>query len=184
VAEIVEETARKYEVDPLLVHSMIRVESDYDPFAVSVKGAQGLMQLMPATARRFGVSNVFDIRQNIEGGVRYLRFLADLFPNDPKLALAAYNAGEGAVWKYNNRVPPYPETEQYVQKVARRYGEARRSAAKTASTKESASDPATVVQDEPEYAAVQYYVGVDGRLYLQTARVGDRAAGARGSSNP
>ena len=117
IPELVKSTAQKYEVDPLLVHSVIQVESNYNPYAVSPKGAQGIMQLMPGTARRFGVSNPFDVRDNIEGGVRYLKYLQTLFPNDLRLAIAAYNAGEGAVWKFNNQIPPYPETEQYVYKV-------------------------------------------------------------------
>jgi soluble lytic murein transglycosylase-like protein len=99
VPQIVEAMAKQYEVDPLLVHSVIETESAYNPYAVSPKGAQGLMQLMPATAKRFGVRNSFDVKENIEGGVRYLKYLGTLFPDDPKLAIAAYNAGEGAVWK-------------------------------------------------------------------------------------
>src|SRR5579862_8659819 len=99
VRAMVEETAKNLEVSPLLVDSVIQVESNYNPYAVSPKGAQGLMQLMPATARRFGVTNSFDAKQNIEGGVRYLKFLQDTFKDD-RLAIAAYNAGEGAVTKY------------------------------------------------------------------------------------
>ncbi len=109
---------------------MIQVESNYNPYAVSPKGAQGLMQLMPETARRFGVRNTFDIKENIEGGVRYLKYLGTLFPEDPRLTIAAYNAGEGAVWKYGNSIPPYRETEQYVDRVGKRYGQARRAAEK------------------------------------------------------
>ncbi len=115
----VRQTAQRYEVDPLLVDSVIRAESNYNPFAVSSKGAQGLMQLMPGTARRFSVSNSFDPAENIDGGVRYLTYLLKLFGNErspEQLALAAYNAGEGAVFKYGG-VPPYPETTQYVKKV-------------------------------------------------------------------
>jgi soluble lytic murein transglycosylase-like protein len=123
LAEIIADTARTHAVDPLLVHSVIEVESNYNPYAVSPKGAQGIMQLIPATARRFGVANSFDVRQNIEGGVRYLKYLQALFKDD-RLALAAYNAGEGAVQKYGD-IPPYAETEQYVYRVGKKYGEAR-----------------------------------------------------------
>jgi hypothetical protein len=99
-----------------LVRAIIQVESDFDHLARSSKGAQGLMQLMPDTARRFGVSNAYDPRQNIFGGVRYLRWLLDLFRGDVALAAAGYNAGENAVLRYNG-VPPYKETRGYVDKV-------------------------------------------------------------------
>jgi soluble lytic murein transglycosylase-like protein len=121
--EAVDEIARKHDLPPQLVHSVIRVESNYDPYAVSPKGALGLMQLVPGTARRFGVSNVFNPAENIEGGARYLRYLLDLYHNDYRLALAAYNAGEGAVAKHGG-VPPYPETVNYLQQVRRRLVEA------------------------------------------------------------
>jgi soluble lytic murein transglycosylase-like protein len=103
-------------VDPDLVRSIIKVESDFNPLAISVKGAQGLMQLMPGTAQDLKVSNPFDPSENIQGGVKYLRYLMDLFQGDLVLALAAYNAGENAVLRYRS-VPPYPETRAYVQKV-------------------------------------------------------------------
>jgi soluble lytic murein transglycosylase-like protein len=96
-------------------------ESAFDARAVSPKGARGLMQLMPATAARFGVKDIFDPAQNIEAGARYLRFLLDLFDGDISLALAGYNAGEGAVKKYGYTVPPYRETVNYVRKIRRRY---------------------------------------------------------------
>lgn len=99
-----------------LVRAVIQVESEFDQMAVSSKGAQGLMQLMPFTARRFGVADPFDARQNIFGGVQYLRFLLDLFQGDVALALAAYNAGENAVARYHG-IPPYRETRSYVQKI-------------------------------------------------------------------
>ncbi len=126
IQALVEKTAKDYDVNPELVNSVISVESAFNPAAVSWKGAQGLMQLMPATARRFGVSDAFDVRQNVEGGVRYLRFLQDTFKDD-RLAIAAYNAGEGAVTKYNG-IPPYRETLDYVRKVGQQYEEARKKA--------------------------------------------------------
>lgn len=99
-----------------LVKAVIQVESEFDAFAVSSKGAQGLMQLMPFTARRFGVFDAFDPRQNIFGGVQYLRFLLDLFQGDVALALAGYNAGENAVIRFKG-IPPYKETRGYVQRI-------------------------------------------------------------------
>ena len=123
---IVEKAARAHEVDPLLVHSIIKVESNYNVHAVSNKGAEGLMQLTPSTARMLGVSNSFDPQQNIEAGVKYLKYLKDLYKDD-RLALAAYNAGPGAVDKYK-WIPPYAETQNYVYQVGKRYGEARRAA--------------------------------------------------------
>jgi len=99
-----------------LVKAVIAIESEFDPLAVSSKGARGLMQLMPFTARRFGVSDSFDPRQNIFGGVQYLRFLLDMFQGDVTLALAGYNAGENAVTRFRG-IPPYRETRSYVQKI-------------------------------------------------------------------
>ncbi len=125
VGEIVERAAKAHAVDPLLVHSVIRAESNYNPTAVSPKGAEGLMQLIPATARRFGAVNSFDVEENITAGVKYLKYLQEMFKDD-RLALAAYNAGEGAVQKYGNTVPPYKETVQYVDRVGKSYGEARK----------------------------------------------------------
>ncbi|MEZ5584329.1 MAG: lytic transglycosylase domain-containing protein [Candidatus Competibacteraceae bacterium] len=116
----IDRIARKYSLDPLLLHAVISAESAFNPRAVSPKGATGLMQLMPATARRFGVRNSLDPVANIEGGARYLRWLMDQF-RDQRLALAAYNAGEGAVMRYGNRIPPYKETRTYVSRVQRFY---------------------------------------------------------------
>ena len=113
----IDSTARRHGLDPLLVRALIRAESNFDPRAVSPKGAVGLMQLMPQTAQRYGVENRFDPVQNVEGGVRYLRDLIAMFEGNLTLALAAYNAGEGAVLKYGRRVPPYPESQQYVVRV-------------------------------------------------------------------
>jgi hypothetical protein len=112
----IREIAARYAVDPALVEAVIRVESAGNPWAVSRKGAQGLMQLMPQTAYALGVRDAFDPRQNIEGGVRHLRYLIDRYPGDLSLALAAYNAGERAVDQYRG-IPPYTETRQYVQRV-------------------------------------------------------------------
>jgi Transglycosylase SLT domain/Domain of unknown function (DUF4124) len=108
--------AAQHRLDPALMHAVISAESSYNPWAVSPKGAMGLMQLMPGTAERFGVSNPYDPIANMSGGARYLRWLLDRF-NDPRLAVAAYNAGEGAVQKYGNQIPPYQETQTYVVRV-------------------------------------------------------------------
>jgi soluble lytic murein transglycosylase-like protein len=175
VPDLVEAAARKYDMDPLLVHSMIQVESGYNPYAVSPKGAQGLMQLMPGTARRFGVSNTFDPGENIEGGVRYLKYLTTLFPDDPRLALAAYNAGEGAVWKYNYRIPPYRETEDYIYKVARKYGQARRQAKQSRPAETANRVQEATAAPGPVYSPVEYRVDGEGRLYMRTVTAGAAA---------
>lgn len=117
--------ANKHSIPYHLVHAVISVESAYNPNAVSSAGAQGLMQLMPATAIRFGVEDPFDPRENINGGIQYLRYLVDLFKGDYKLVLAAYNAGEGAVKRYGNRIPPFRETQDYVRKVLNYYNKYR-----------------------------------------------------------
>ena len=112
----IDDAARQHLVSADLVRAVIQVESEFDVLAVSSKGAQGLMQLMPFTARRFGVADAFDPRQNIFGGVQFLRFLLDMFNGDVSLALAGYNAGENAVVRYRG-IPPYRETRGYVQKI-------------------------------------------------------------------
>jgi soluble lytic murein transglycosylase-like protein len=116
--ETVRNIAAQHALPEALLHSVIRVESNYNPLAISPKGALGIMQLMPATARRFGVADPFDPIDNIRGGARYLRYLLDLYGNNYVLALAAYNAGEGAVARFG-AVPPYAETQSYVQMVSR-----------------------------------------------------------------
>ncbi|MCK5877529.1 MAG: lytic transglycosylase domain-containing protein [Candidatus Marithrix sp.] len=108
-------------LEPALLHAVIQTESAFNPKAVSPKGAVGLMQLMPATARRFGVKNRTNAKDNVYGGAKYLRHLINLFNNNLRLALAAYNAGENAVKKYGNKIPPYKETKHYVKKVMRLY---------------------------------------------------------------
>jgi soluble lytic murein transglycosylase-like protein len=116
ILHLVEQTASRLQVDPQLVDAIIKVESEYDPKAVSRKGAMGLMQLIPETAQRFGVENPFNPKENIEGGVSYLRHLLDHFGGDLPLSLAAYNAGEGAVQRFGG-IPSFAETRDYVRKV-------------------------------------------------------------------
>ena len=118
---IMQRAATRYAVDPLLVREVARQESGFHTREVSDKGAVGVMQLMPQTARALGVRNPLDPRQNIEGGTRYLRDLLALYHGSVRLSLAAYNAGPGAVAKYGNQVPPYRETQQYVKLITRRY---------------------------------------------------------------
>lgn len=121
VDNFIVESGKRNSVDPLLLYSIMHQESSFKARALSHKGARGLMQLMPPTASRFGVTNIWDPKQNIEGGARYMRFLLDLFSGDVRLALAGYNAGEGAVMKYGYNVPPYNETQEYVRRIGRRY---------------------------------------------------------------
>lgn len=164
LAEMVDQIAGQQGVESPLVHSVIRAESNYNPDAVSPKGALGLMQLIPATAKRFGVSDVFDARENIQGGVRYLRFLLDYYQGDYTKAVAAYNAGEGAVDKYNG-VPPYVETRNYVRQVAKNL---------TAARAKQAAAPSALAQAPPEtakpetYRPIQASTGSDGRIYYRT----------------
>jgi soluble lytic murein transglycosylase-like protein len=114
---MVNRIARTYGVESALLHAVISVESRYSPKAVSKAGAIGLMQLMPETAKRYGVADPLDPLQNLRGGARYLRYLLKKYNNDRNLALAAYNAGEASVAKYGNQIPPYPETTEYVPRV-------------------------------------------------------------------
>ncbi len=117
----IQKVAKKYQIDPALVHAVILAESRFNPGAVSPRGASGLMQLMPDTAERYKVADVFDPKQNIRAGAQYLSYLLKLFNNDIELAIAAYNAGEGAVIKNGWRIPPYRETVAYVPKVMAYY---------------------------------------------------------------
>lgn len=119
----IQKAAARYSLSPDLIRGVIRAESNFQARAVSPAGAQGLMQLMPETAGDLGVTKPFDIQQNIDGGSRYLRQMLDRFGGNLKLALAAYNAGPGAVEKYEGRVPPYAETQEYVKRVLRFSGE-------------------------------------------------------------
>ena len=118
--EIIKAVAEKYNLEASLIHSIIRTESDYNPHCISSKGALGLMQLMPETAKIYGVGNPFEPRDNIEGGVRYLKDLINLYDRRTRFVLAAYNAGQTAVKKYGG-IPPYPETRNYIEKVMASY---------------------------------------------------------------
>ncbi len=140
ISETVQRIAAKHSLPPELIHSVIKVESNYNPWAVSPKGAFGLMQLIPSTARRFGVSNIFDPEDNINGGAKYLKYLLGLYGQNYTLALAAYNAGEAAVTRYGG-VPPYPETLNYVNQVGLRLA-ATQPAALPAERKSNSPEPA------------------------------------------
>jgi hypothetical protein len=167
LAEMIDTIAAKHEIEAPLVHSVIKAESNYNPLALSPKGAQGLMQLIPATARRFGVENSFNAQQNIEGGVKYLKFLMELYHNDYVKVIAAYNAGEAAVTKYGG-IPPYAETRNYVYQVGKNLQTARKVAeAKNAAPKpEEPKQIAAVGSDQPH--KIEAVIGPDGKLYYKT----------------
>ena len=118
---LIRQYGTQYGVDPYLVYCLMSQESSFIAGAISPKGAQGLMQLMPGTAARYGVTNPYDVAQNIKGGTRYLKDLLQMFNGRVDLALAGYNAGEGAVMKYGNTIPPYDETRNYVRLILKRY---------------------------------------------------------------
>jgi soluble lytic murein transglycosylase-like protein len=118
---IISNAGKKFRVDPALIKAIIKAESNFNHQAISPVGAQGLMQLMPSTAYALQVDDVFHPENNIEGGVRYLRYLLNNYGGNLELALAAYNAGETAVAKYNNNVPPYRETQNYIRRVLSYY---------------------------------------------------------------
>ena len=178
IIEMIDQIARLYDVEGPLVHSVIRAESNYNPQAVSNKGAMGMMQLIPSTARRFGVRNPFDPKQNIEGGVRYLRFLLDYYKNDYPKTIAAYNAGEGAVDRYQG-IPPYTETRNYVYQVAknlkaaRQAEEAKSKAARSKPPSKIAAEKASLEKSGPEkqeevYNPIRASVSEDGRVNYRT----------------
>ena len=159
LTELVDRIAAQQGVEAPLVQSVIRAESNYNPAAVSPKGAQGLMQLIPATARRFGVTDTFNVADNIQGGVRYLRFLLDYYHDDYTKSIAAYNAGEAAVDKYKG-VPPYAETQGYVRNVSKNL-DAERKRQPAAAVAPAQPDP-----DQPRH--IQAYAGADGLMYYRT----------------
>jgi soluble lytic murein transglycosylase-like protein len=163
--EAVEQAARQNALPVHLVHSVVKVESGYNPFAVSPKGALGLMQLTPSTARRFGVSDAFNPVQNLHGGARYLRYLLDRYgENNTGLALAAYNAGEGAVERYGG-VPPYPETRNYLVSVGRAFEQARKRAAGAEKPRPAEGRPQTVEAGSVEVQnRIREIVEPDGRV--------------------
>ena len=160
--EAVRRIAAEQALSPQLIHSVIKVESNYNARAVSSKGALGLMQLIPSTARRFGVSDAFDPVENIQGGARYLRYLLDLYNDNYPLALAAYNAGEGAVARYGG-VPPFAETQNYVILVRRQLELAKKATAAKSLAAPEAPDieakeagPAHVVEIVQADGSVRY----------------------------
>ncbi len=162
VQAAVERVAGEQSLPPELLHSVIQVESNYNPNAVSPKGAQGLMQLIPATARRFGVADAFDPLENIRGGAAYLKYLLGLYGGNYTLALAAYNAGEGAVARYGD-VPPFPETSDYLKQVADRLA-ARMSAAEPVAPAEA--KPAAAAAAGPSH--IEEIVAPDGGVRYVT----------------
>jgi soluble lytic murein transglycosylase-like protein len=160
IDEAVERIASEQSLPPQLIHSVIKVESNYNPYAVSNKGAQGLMQLIPDTARRFGVNNAFNPIENIQGGAKYLRYLLDLYGGNYPLALAAYNAGEKAVAKYGG-IPPYAETQNYVVQVRKRLEAVKKAAAAKqpapAPVAEPKGDgPSRIVEEKQPDGSVRY----------------------------
>ena len=160
IDEAVRRIAAEHSLSPQLIHSVIKVESNYNTHAISSKGALGLMQLIPATARRFGVGDAFNPVDNIQGGAKYLRYLLDLYNGDYPLALAAYNAGEGAVARYGG-VPPFAETRNYVTLVRRQLELAGKAAAdKTA----AAPAPPQAIEAEAGPAHVVEIVQADGSV--------------------
>lgn len=166
------ESSNRYGIDPLLIYAQMHQESAFKLKATSHKGASGLMQLMPPTARRFGVTDIYDPRQNIEAGVKYMRWLLDKFDGDMSLALAGYNAGEGAVMKYGWQIPPYNETREYVRRISARYNSIKNpnfiahsvkkvSATQVAKLEKKAPAPLTVYEVNPVAVRMP-----DGRMRL------------------
>jgi soluble lytic murein transglycosylase-like protein len=170
IDRLIVESGSRNGVDPVLLYAIMHRESSFRRGAVSPKGARGLMQLMPATAARFGVTNIFEPRQNIEGGARYVRFLLNLFDGDVRLTLAGYNAGEGAVMKYGRRVPPYAETQEYVRRISERYEMMRDPSTARRAPRVTRTQIAKLKAAEPPPLVYERHVGVvrmpDGKLRL------------------
>jgi soluble lytic murein transglycosylase-like protein len=159
---LVQEAAGRNGLDPCLIFSVMRAESGFNRTAVSVKGASGLMQLMPATASRFGVNNIFDPRENVLGGTRYLRWLLDRFNGDVRLALAGYNAGEGAVEFYGYRIPPFLETQNYVRTIYTRYSNIHLGAMPSASAVEAIKSTVQDGEKNPTYNQIIRFTSSNG----------------------
>ena len=159
---LVHEAASLNGLDPCLVLSVMRAESSFNKTAVSVKGASGLMQLMPATATRFGVKNIFDPRENVFGGTRYLRWLLDRFSGDVRLALAGYNAGEGAVEFYGLRIPPFLETQNYVRIIYSRYSTIHLGSVPAAQALEAVKPPEQTGEKNPSYNQIIRFTSSSG----------------------
>lgn len=152
---LVQEAGRRHDIDPELIRAVIRQESGFNPLAVSHKGAQGLMQLMPETAKRLGVQDVFDPAENVLGGAKLLRQLMDRYEGDLDLALAAYNAGEAAVERYGG-LPPYRETTDYVDRITQAYGS------------QANAGSLVVAETIPPKPRIRVAIGADGSLLFET----------------
>ena len=159
---MVNEAALRHGLDPCLIFSVMRAESAFNRMAVSPKGASGLMQLMPATATRFGVKNIFDPRENVFGGAKYLRWLLDRFSGDVRLALAGYNAGEGAVEFYGYRIPPFLETQNYVRTIYTRYSRLRGGPALEPAQPEKQTTTEAVKEKLPTYNQIIRFTSTTG----------------------
>jgi soluble lytic murein transglycosylase-like protein len=159
---LVQEAAAQNGLDPCLILSIMRAESSYNRTAVSVKGAMGLMQLMPETAARFGVKNIFDPRENVLGGTKYLRWLLDRFSGDVRLALAGYNAGEGAVEFYGHRIPPFLETQNYVRIIYSRYSGIHLAAVPEKPAAEAVKPAAQTGEKNPTYNQIIRFTSSNG----------------------
>jgi soluble lytic murein transglycosylase-like protein len=160
INQLVESIAAEQSLPPQLIHAVIKTESNYNSHAISPKGALGLMQLIPSTALRFGVSHMFDPAENIQGGARYLKYLLELYGSNYPLALAAYNAGEAAVAKYNG-IPPFAETQNYVVQVKNNW-EKLAAAERAKQASQPAAQPAPVAPSGPTH--VKEVVDSDGTV--------------------